>query len=118
MVYAADSLALATLEYFVHVPPELRAADKLPALTAIQIELPPDAGVDVLPPDWPHLDDRARTRAFGDAWVQDRRSLALRVPSRVVPVEWNLLLNPDHPGMATVRVLRTEPFALDRRLGA
>jgi RES domain-containing protein len=116
LIYAAGSLALASLEYFVHVPPPMRTAGKLPALTAVQIELPPEAGVEDLSDDFAGLDDMALTRRHGDNWVRERRSLALRVPSLVVRQEWNLLVNPEHPEMARVRVLRQEPFVFDPRL--
>lgn len=41
--------------------------------------------------------DRATTRAFGDLWTMERRSVALRVPSVVAPHSHNYLLNPAHP---------------------
>ena len=116
VVYTAESLALAVLEYFVHVPPALRTAGKMPPLVAVHIELPEGAGVETLPADFGSLHDQLRTRALGDAWKRAGRTLALRVPSRVVPQEWNLLLNPGHPDMADVRVRVQEPFALDPRL--
>lgn len=43
-------------------------------------------------------------------------SLALIVPSRVIPLERNVLLNPRHPAMAEVTVALTEPFVFDDRL--
>ena len=94
----------------------MRSAAKLPALTAVQIGLPEGAEVHDLPADFGDLSDIARTRTFGDIWVHDGRALALRVPSLVIRQEWNLLLNPDHPDMARVQVLRAEPFAFDPRL--
>lgn len=100
----------------MHLPPAMRTAGKLPLLTAIEIELPPDAEVENLPAGFDVLPSPDRSRAFGDLWLRERRSLALRVPSAVVRPEWNLLLNPAHPDMARVRVLRAEPFALDPRL--
>jgi len=44
-------------------------------------------------------------------------TLALSVPSRVIPLERNVLLNPRHPAMAEVKVALTEPFVFDDRLG-
>ena len=43
-------------------------------------------------------------------------SVALSVPSRVIPLERNVLLNPRHPAMAEVKVALSEPFVFDDRL--
>jgi RES domain-containing protein len=43
-------------------------------------------------------------------------TLGLRVPSSVVQLEHNIVLNPRHPAMADVTVLQTEPFTFDDRL--
>ncbi len=56
------------------------------------------------------------TRRYGSAWANERRSLVLEVPSLVMPIERNYLLNPLHPEMAAVRVLRRELVTLDPRL--
>ena len=39
----------------------------------------------------------------------------MRVPSRVIPLELNVLLNPRHPAMAEVNVALTQPFVFDDR---
>lgn len=56
------------------------------------------------------------TQRFGSAWARSRRSVALRVPSAVVPGEFNYLLNPEHPDFARLRVSAAEPFSFDPRL--
>jgi RES domain-containing protein len=40
----------------------------------------------------------------------------LRVPSAVLPIEDNLLLNPSHPQIARIKVVAQQAFAFDRRL--
>lgn len=61
--------------------------------------------------------DRAAARAFGDAWVQGRGSVALKVPSVAVPDAYNYLLNPNHPDFADqVRLEPLGPFAFDARV--
>ncbi|MBC7478679.1 MAG: RES family NAD+ phosphorylase [Pseudorhodobacter sp.] len=108
MVYTASSLALAVLEVLVHLPPAMRRSGGLPAMLAVALDVP-DADISdaVVGPD---------DRATGDAWAQ-RGSLALRVPSRVIRHEMNVLINPRHPHMGLVSVALSEPFKLDDRLG-
>ncbi|MBA2734999.1 MAG: RES family NAD+ phosphorylase, partial [Acidobacteria bacterium] len=60
--------------------------------------------------------DLARTRAAGDKWLAGARSLALIVPSVVLPESRNILLNPQHPSAARMRVVSQRPFTFDPRL--
>lgn len=62
--------------------------------------------------------DRAQARAYGDAWVRETRSVALRVPSVVAPESFNVLLNPDHPDFRQVGVEPLGPFSFEERIAA
>lgn len=67
------------------------------------------AGWDATPPS-------ASVR-FGTQWARERRTVALRVPSVMIPFESNFVLNPEHPDFArSVRVHASQPFAFDQRL--
>ena len=46
------------------------------------------------------------------------KSLALRVPSVVVPQEWNYLINPAHPAFARLEIGKAQPLAFDPRLAS
>ncbi len=60
---------------------------------------------------------RWNSRIIGDAWIRAQRSLALRVPSAVVPEEYNLLVNPVHPRFSELRIIGSpEPVVFDPRL--
>ena len=113
--YCASTLPLAVLESWVHVPQEGRAPGALPPMVAVCLELPLGALVEdvvaVVPGD-------EGARATGDDWARSGRSLALRVPSAVVPQERNVVLNPDHPHYEALRVVSMEPFPFDPRLAA
>jgi RES domain-containing protein len=60
----------------------------------------------------------AQLRAFGDYWFDEKLSVTLRVPSAVVPGEWNYLLNPAHPDFARIVAARPIAFEFDPRLFA
>ena len=111
MVYTAASPSLAVLEVLVHLdlPSELLPDD----YQLLTINVPDDAPVERI--DDPILDDDV-CRATGDAFLADATSLALAVPSVVVPQERNVLLNPRHAEMGRVIVERSEPFRIDPRL--
>lgn len=112
MVYCASSLALAVLEILVHLPPAMRRAGALPPMVAVGLELP-DGEVSQI--DGKGLDHR-ECRRHGDAWIAGRSSFAVRVPSFVIHLETNILLNPTHPGMSDVRLVVHDPFRFDDRL--
>lgn len=116
VVYAASSLALAVLEYLVHVPPAMRRAGRFPDLVAVRLSFPAaGAGaVDAAGIPGPDADRLARQR--GDAWLTEATGPALRVPSVIVPQESNWLLDPRHPDFAA-RVESQKPFRFDPRLG-
>ena len=120
MVYASTSLSLAAIELFVHLEPGL-APDDLVYLSAELPEGEParTIGSAELRDGW-WTDDAvvgaATPRELGDAWIQDRSSLALMVPSVPIRAEWNVLLNPLHPRMSELQIEAAQPFVFDARM--
>jgi RES domain-containing protein len=115
VVYVSGSLSLALVEVLVHLPAEI-----LPAFSAVPIELDDSLVTDIvparLPADWKDSPPAPSTQAIGDQWVASARSAALRVPSVIVPGEWNFVLNPAHPGFARIRMGAPMSFPFDPRL--
>lgn len=119
VIYLADSLALAQLEKRVHTP--LRPPRDL---VAVEVTLPAAlvaAAETVEPPegwDAPNVDwsvGSTVSQRTGDEWLARGTSLLLRVPSVVVPVGWNYLLNPAHAGARRL-VTRRIGYRPDQRL--
>jgi RES domain-containing protein len=114
-VYASATLSLALVETLVHVP-----SGVLPAYTAVPIEFDDSlvAVVDApdLPPNWKDQPAPPETRAIGDTWVGSLKSALLRVPSVVVPGEFNYVVNPRHPDFGRIRIAAPMPFPFDPRL--
>ena len=113
VVYLSSSLALAALEVLVNLAPYQRQPGQLPKLVAVALDLTPDLVSD---PGFTARQETAQTRAIGDAWLDSLSSLGLSVPSRVIPLERNILLNPRHPAMVGVKVAQSAPFVFDDRL--
>ena len=116
MVYCAQSLSLAALETFVHFSGEERGI----GFVAFAIDVP-DACIErlaarELPRDWRSEAPPASTQDLGSEWQRSGRSVALAVPSVIVPSEACLLLNPAHPDTRRVLVHFPEDFAFDSRL--
>ncbi len=116
VVYASESVALATLEVLVG----LQDTAVLSSYSLVKAEFPEDL-VEVLdghalPASWNHHPPSPETQGIGDLWVAQVRSVVLRVPSAVVGAEYNYLINPQHPAFAKVLVHAPQPFKLDPHL--
>lgn len=107
LVYAASSAALAVLEVRVHLDLPLDLLPEDYVLLTIELGDAPVDEVRSMP---------ASPQAYGDAWLRERRTPVLQVPSVIVPESPNLLLNPVHPAAAAVAVVQRRRFAFDERL--
>jgi RES domain-containing protein len=116
-VYCSDSLALACLECLVHVRPLPRRfapgfyytidiADR-------HLERPKDAA---LPADWRVPVVSGEVRDFGTKFIVERRAVALVVPSAILPVGLNAVVNPLHPQFRLDSIEGPHPFQFDERL--
>ena len=117
VVYTSRSLALCVLETIVHLP----SARFVQGLVAVRIDVPDDAGVEVvaaaeLPHDRFAEEAAAWFRERGDRWLQAGSALVLVAPSVIVPREQSVMLNPRHPHAGRVRVEEAAPFGFDARL--
>jgi RES domain-containing protein len=109
-------LALAAVETFVNLEPNLRPVD----LVSIEGNIPDTVEVDrldpdVLPPGWYESRDES-LRQFGDAWIRRGETAALLVPSAAIRGEWNILLNPAHRGFARLTFHQPVRFEFDARM--
>src|SRR5437764_653574 len=116
VVYASTSLALAAVETFVNLEPNLRPAD----LVSIQGEIPDSLDIGKLDSSrllagWHETRDES-IRSFGDDWIRKGHSVALLVPSAAIRGEWNVLLNPAHADFSEILFRDPEPFEFDLRM--
>jgi RES domain-containing protein len=116
-IYCGQSLALSVLEILVHaVTPEERSDPRvwfrLTSRADIRTVRPTG-----LPKGWNDPVIHPATVALGDSWLRGRKSVGLRVPSAVIPGEWNYILNPLHPQFRKlVRWSRPVVLEIDKRL--
>lgn len=117
VIYAASSLSLAMLEQLAHTE-----TGRLPQDHAfIEITIPDSVSSETLTlgevTGW-STDDPATSRAYGDRWLAERRTCMLLVPSVIVPIEYNVLINPSHADCARVTASRPRTLQWDKRLKA
>jgi len=118
LAYTAESRALAMLEVSVH----LDLSEDLPTdRYFVEIEIPDkiiiqEVKIEDLPEDWNSKPPTLTTQTIGDDFVTQNESAVLKVPSSIVPQEYNYLINPDHPDAKKIKVIRKVSLNFDPRL--
>ena len=119
MLYTGSSRSLSTLELVVH-----RAAIQ-PSFEykVMVISVPDDEGFITsipqksLPTDWRGINSYTHLQKLGSDWYQSRKSLLLKVPSAIIPLEYNFIINTNHDMFEKyVQLVHTEDYFWDNRL--
>jgi RES domain-containing protein len=59
----------------------------------------------------------SKLQKIGSDWIAGQQSLVLKVPSAVIPFEYNYIINTEHPKfLSKVKLVRTEAYFWDSRL--
>ena len=111
VVYMADSISLAVLENLVH----LNREDFPVGYVVIGAVIPNHVAV-LSVNNFSPAHNPVKSQNLGDRWLVAQASAVLRVPSVIVPKEYNYLLNPKHPEFAQIVVELPAPFTFDKRL--
>lgn len=116
VIYVSSSLSLATLETLVHADRQRFERDYVVFRLNIPERLMLELRDEDLPEDWQARAVSEGARRVGDAWLSARASVALSVPSVIVPEERNYLINPAHPQFSELSIGDPQPFRFDARL--
>jgi len=117
LVYTAESRALATLEVSVHIDlTEDLPKDRFYA----EIDIPDDLEIlelqlEKLPENWDSKPPILETQYIGDDFVKQNNAAILKVPSCIVPQEYNYLINPNHPDCKRIKIISTQRLHFDNR---
>ena len=136
IVYLAESPAGAMIESLVHMELNQRSWPEFYDL--MQVAAPTDIAIETIgvPPEkvteaskekskkksaekidaksW--KESPTITRALGDEWLRSRRTALARVPSVILLNTWNMLLNPEHPEAAQIKIVQISRAQFDPRL--
>jgi RES domain-containing protein len=118
LVYTAENRSLALLEVLVH----LDLSQDLPSdRLLVSIDIPDsvtiiDLPASNLPSLWHAKPPLRATQLLGDDFVRHQQAAVLKVPSSIVAVEFNYLINPSHPDAHRITVSGSWPLEFDGRL--
>ena len=111
-LYTSSSLSLAALEILVHTDKSLPPVNMAYAKIYVPDEM---FSLKIL-----RLENDEEPVIYGTKWLKERRGLMLKVPSVILPYEYdhefNLLLNPLHEDYKKVFVAEVHDFSFDVRL--
>lgn len=119
VIYSGSSRSLSSLELIVHqnsVSPVFKykvmiisIADEESLFTPVLQKY--------LPKNWRSMMHYPQLQQIGSDWYKNNTSLVLKVPSAVIPKEYNYLINSQHPDFSQkVSLVRTEDYFWDERL--
>ncbi|WHQ45909.1 RES family NAD+ phosphorylase [Alcaligenes faecalis] len=118
-VYMGMTPAICCLETFVHAT----GVPKFP-LKITRFILPDDEALffepepGTLPTGWESVPSDRPSMNFGTRWLKSQSHLGLIVPSAVLPLERNVVLNPAHPAIEDVKIDTHFEFMYDKRMFA
>jgi len=116
MLYTSQSASLALLEILAHFP-QGKILMPLSLITiSIQSDLIFEPEVSQLPPDWQAFPCPATCQNFGSGFLEEGKFAIARLPSVLMPKDFNYLINPEHKGISAMEILQVETFLPDNRL--
>jgi RES domain-containing protein len=117
LVYTADSLSSAILETTVH----MNATTMYLEYVYFCVTVPDDVEIDeidrsTLNSDWSNISAPGYLKEYGDNWIEKGETAILCVPSAIVPVENNYLIDPIHPDFQSIVISPAETCSIDPRI--
>jgi RES domain-containing protein len=115
VLYAAESSALAMLEALAHIT---MIGAKQP-FCLIRLQVPNDVEIldlSKLPGGWNKRPEPDGLKLLGDDFIARGEKLALRVPSVLVPDNFNYLVNPQHPLAHKIKMESVAAISFDKAL--
>ncbi len=116
VIYAPQTRSLACLENLVHRSGIMRVE----TYCTIIIDVPEDLliveiNLEDLPEGW-NLAQSKMCQELGSSWYRSNNSAVLKVPSAVIPEEFNYVLNTRHPDFKKIKRIKVVPFYFDKRV--
>ena len=115
VLYTGSSSSLALLESIVHISSVIHLK-----LCLVCLQLPLNSIKEVLESDLPSGWDKNPSpfdlKSIGDAFIKENQFLALKVPSAIMPLESNYLINPAHKDFTLIQTKFVRSVHVDELL--
>ncbi len=114
-IYSAESLSLANLEILSAAKISRFKQDFAYIIFEFNIKEVYEFPRRKLPTNWDKFPCGIETQLIGDKWLSDETSLVLKVPSSLVNIEHNYLINPKHPSFKNLKISQPVHFEINER---
>ena len=115
VLYTAATPSLALLESVAHM-----AKVALDGYCMITLDIPTDTiqepEIQSMPDNWQQNPSPDSLKVFGDLFILKNEGLELKLPSVIMPEDFNYLINPNHKDFKKVKVLSKRNLFIDGRL--
>lgn len=116
-VYMGLGPAICCLESYVHASGKPAVPLKLTCFELPdEVSLYWEPAIEKLPHGWSSLPADRPSMDFGTHWIRSNSHLGMIVPSAVLPLERNIVINPTHPKVSQINIVDIYSFAYDPRM--
>lgn len=117
IIYTAESRALAMSEVLVHLSLAMLPKD----FVMVTVQIPETTSIsnleqNELPQFWNIHPPNTATQKVGDNFINEGKFCLLKVPSAVVPGDFNFLINPHHSEISKISISEIIGFPFDPRI--
>ena len=116
VLYASENIATSLLENIIY-----RTGTGFNSDYKIMVIYHPEEHIEQiitsnLPKDWRSMESYDQLQKIGDSWYDEKRSLCLKVPSSILPDNYNVIFNTTHPEFKNVKLIDVLDYEPDERL--
>jgi RES domain-containing protein len=115
-VYTSQSRSLALLEYSVNIGFEFIKHKLCFTIIEIQDYLIEAISQDSLPNNWKAIPASSSTKTLGSDKLIQTSSTIIKVPSVIIPNEFNFIINPTNLDSDAVKIVAVEEYIYDYRI--
>lgn len=115
-IYCSENVSLALLEYYIHSENSANLPKKI---LVAKIEFPDEFLINTLeklPERWKQYPYSSKTTEIFSNLARNNDFFALKVPSTIVPFEFNIILNPLFKEFGKVEIIEFLDLPIDERL--
>ena len=118
VIYTGSSRSLSALEMVAHRSYiNISREYKLLTILITDESLIRELNINNLPENWKSIEAYVELQEIGSKWYHSNESLVLKVPSAIIPQEFNFIINARHPMFSTHIILKdVDDFVWDNRL--
>ena len=116
VLYASENIATSLLENIIY-----RTGTGFNNYYKIMVIYHPEEHIEQIitsniPKDWRSMESYDQLQKMGDSWYDEQRSLCLKVPSSILPDNYNVIFNTTHPEFKNVKLIDVLDYEPDERL--